>query len=95
MIYKFLGSTPSPLFLTAVLHANGWVGQVQVHLHFGIAPSGIPLGWPRLKDERLSAVAILKSKSESDTTKDILKTRRGVGVTAGERNTSSPQQVAG
>ena len=33
--------------------------------------------------------------SESDTTNVDMKKSRGVGVTAGERNTSSPQQVAG
>ena len=67
-------SHPSPP-LRAGLRANGRVGQAHLHLSLG----HFPLGRPWLKDERRRNLAILKSKSESDTTKAILKTRKGVG----------------
>jgi hypothetical protein len=53
-------------------HWEGWGKRI------GFAPSDISARASTPLDERRRYLAILKSSSESDTTKAILKTRRGV-----------------
>lgn len=72
--FNFAGSPSSPLFLTTVLCANGRVGQAHAFFRLG----HFPLGWPWLKDECLSRIAIHSRKRKLHTKHNIEKRRVGM-----------------